>query len=381
MGVEARRARCGRTVAAVVGIVVTAATLAACAPPPRAAHGPDPDAAPAADEPRYLGPGPDAVGVTTLDLGDRKVDVWYPAEAVDGPDAVDQAEAEFAPELRALLPAGLSLTVDLHGHRDAPPVGTAHPLVLFAHGIFSWRDQSAALLAHLASWGFVVASPDLPEYGLSALSFPGVPFFGDSEAAMDRVVARLRAEEAGTGLLAGRIDLDEIAVTGHSLGGALATLYASRPFVRAYVPLASALVPPQAGGGSAKPAMWIRATTDQTHADVLLPLAEAAATGPTAVVSIRGGGHVGPFATELCDAGGVGVIGLLASHGIFLPEQLAVVADDGCHDPSRQAQAAIVAHFLTAELRWQLGLDPEPVGLGSGVVAHLPAAATYTHTP
>jgi hypothetical protein len=45
------------------------------------------------------------------------------------------------------------------------------------------------------------------------------------------------------------------------------------------------------------------------------------------------------------------------------------------------AEAEVVDHFVTAELRWRLGLDPQPVGLGAGVVANLPTAATYTHNP
>jgi dienelactone hydrolase len=363
---------------AAVAVLTASLALVACAPAPPPT-GPDPDLAPAASDPRYLGPGPSDVGVTTLDLGDRNVDVWYPAEPTPGPTATDQAELIFAPAIRRLLPPGLALTVDLHGHRDAAPAGGDHPLVLFAHGIFSWRDQSASLLAHLASWGFVVAAPDLPEYGLSALGFPGVAFFGDAQAAMDRVVDRLRDEDAGSGLLAGQVDLDRIAVTGHSLGGALASLYSARPFVRTFVPLAAALIPPPAG--RSKPAMWIHASLDATHADALVPTAAASMTGPRAVVTIRGGGHVGPFAPDLCDAGGVGIIPLLAQHGVFLPPELAVVADDGCSDPAQSGQAAIVAHFLTAHLRWRLGLDPEPVGLGAGVVAHLPAAVTSTHAP
>jgi len=329
--------------------------------------------------------GPDPVGITTLQLSDRKVDVWYPAQPTAGPTDTDDLANVLPPSLAPLIPAALHLKLDLHGHRDAAPSGGDHPLVLFAHGIFSWRDQSASLMAHLASWGFVVASPDFPEYGLAALQGTGVPFLGDAEAAMDRVVDRLRAENAGDGLLSAQMNFDEVAVTGHSLGGLMATLYASRPFIKAYIPLASALVPasyePDAThGGATKAAMWIRATTDATHADVFLPSAADDSLGPRAVVSIIGGGHVGPF-SDLCDAGGIGVIPALAYAGIYLPDQLAVVADDGCSDPNRAAEAEVVGHFVTAELRWRLGLDPQPVGLGVGVLATLPAAVTYTHNP
>jgi dienelactone hydrolase len=368
-----------------IGSAVMAFALAAACAPVAPPPGPNPDTAPAASDPRYLADGPDAVGITTLQLADRKVDVWYPAQPTAGPTATDDLVNILPANLAPLVPASLHLQLDLHGHRDATPLGDDHPLVLFAHGIFSWRDQSASLLAHLASWGFVVASPDFPEYGLAALSGTGVPFLGDAEAAMDRVVARLRSENTGAGLLAGQMNFDEVAVTGHSLGGLLATLYASRPFIKAYIPLASALVPASeepdaAHGGTTKAAMWIRATTDATHADLFLPGAADDSLGPRAVVSIIGGGHVGPF-SDLCDAGGVGVIPALASAGIYLPEQLAVVADDGCGDPNQANEAKVVGHFVTAELRWRLGLDPQPVGLGTGVLAHLPAAATYTHAP
>jgi hypothetical protein len=41
----------------------------------------------------------------------------------------------------------------------------------------------------------------------------------------------------------------------------------------------------------------------------------------------------------------------------------------------------VVHHFVTAELRFRAGLDPEPVGLGSAVVSQFAVAPTYEHNP
>ena len=56
------------------------------------------------------------------------------------------------------------------------PVSTdgPFPVVLFSHGASSFRLQSTALTTHLASWGFVVVSPDYFERGLQSL-LGGVP--------------------------------------------------------------------------------------------------------------------------------------------------------------------------------------------------------------
>jgi predicted dienelactone hydrolase len=76
-----------------------------------------------------------AVGVATVDAVDTTRDrtftteIWYPA---------------FAPG------------------RDARFLPRGYPLILVAHGICGSRLNYEYLATHLASWGFVVAAPDLP---------------------------------------------------------------------------------------------------------------------------------------------------------------------------------------------------------------------------
>ena len=62
------------------------------------------------------------------------------------------------------------------GSPGLPAAEGRFPLVLFSHGFASFRTQSSFLTTHLASWGFVVISPDYIERGLGGLSAsPGVP--------------------------------------------------------------------------------------------------------------------------------------------------------------------------------------------------------------
>ena len=57
---------------------------AACVPaPPQPATGVNPNSAPRAGEAAYAQHGPFEVGVTTLQMSDRKVEVWYPVNPQD----------------------------------------------------------------------------------------------------------------------------------------------------------------------------------------------------------------------------------------------------------------------------------------------------------
>jgi len=181
--------------------------------------------------------GPFGVGVTTLDLVDRgrptepngdvpghperalKVEVWYPA-----------APSAPAPEAR-------DVPVDVSGG--------PYPLIVFAHGLGSFRRQSASYTQHLASHGYVVAAPDFP---LSNLATPGgarlaavVNQPGDVSFVIESLLAR--REDDGDAF-ASAIDPNAIGVTGHSLGGLTSLLTVYGPFRDPRVRAAVAISPP-----------------------------------------------------------------------------------------------------------------------------------------
>ena len=110
----------------------------------------------------YRDVGPYEAGVTTLTLADRMVEVWYPVNRGDvaGLDPVPYfIRDELSGELDSLLPDDVNPPFPTAAFRDARASGSGpFPLVMFAHGSASYRNQSTFLTTHLASWGFVVAS-------------------------------------------------------------------------------------------------------------------------------------------------------------------------------------------------------------------------------
>lgn len=176
-----------------------------------------------APEPLELAPyderGPFAVGFRTLDapaVGDAPaltVKVWYPAAA--GTPAED--EIEYAVELKQADWQGIESPV-VRGHAVADaPVRTDHgarPVVVFSHGYSLNPEWYAELVEHYASKGFVVLAPEHVETDwLEA---------GAATFARPRAVTRtldLATSLTDAGPFAGGIDLERVAVVGHSFGG------------------------------------------------------------------------------------------------------------------------------------------------------------------
>lgn len=186
--------------------------------------------------------GPFGVGVRTIELTDPgrqrsfSVDVWYP---VDPQQVGGSAANRYALELPLIGPI---FEVETPARRDATPATSSgpFPLVLFSHGYGGIRFQSYFLTEHLASHGFVVASPDHP--GNRLIDFQNL---GNEEATLQSVIDRpldvLLVKEA---LLSGAvssivIDRSRIATTGHSIGAWTALEVARRdPEIRVMFPMA-----------------------------------------------------------------------------------------------------------------------------------------------
>ena len=134
-----------------------------------------------------------------------------------------------------VVAVGGDLTTHLAYPREATcgaGIAAPYPAVAFAHGfsMFGLSNGAQDNLGsgeHLASWGYVVALPELPDD------------FEARTAAMQQVLSYLEAEATSEGsFLYRRVDTDRLAAAGHSLGGATALALASRdPRIRAVVAL------------------------------------------------------------------------------------------------------------------------------------------------
>jgi predicted dienelactone hydrolase len=199
-------------------------------------------------------PGTFPVGVRTLELADPSrmnaqgtgprpitVELWYPSTA----DAIAGHE-RYVVNLFGLDVARTPT------YRDVARAAGPFPVVLFSHGNGGIRFQSIFLAAHLASHGWVVASPDhhgntfldLGSGIVDAQSAANRPL--DMKFLLDELLAR---NAAGSGdFLEGALDASRIGMSGHSFGGfttlALAAGANADPRLGAFMPLAPASIFP-----------------------------------------------------------------------------------------------------------------------------------------
>jgi predicted dienelactone hydrolase len=201
-------------------------------------------------------PGTFPVGVQTLELADPSrtnvqgdgprpvtVELWYPSTA----DAIAGHERYVV----NLFGFDVARTPT---YRDVARAAGPFPVVLFSHGNGGIRFQSIFLAAHLASHGWVVASPDhhgntFLDIGagvIDAQSAVNRPL--DMQFLLDELLAR---GAAGSGdFFEGALDATRIGMSGHSFGGyttlALAAGAGADPRFGAFMPLApGSMFPPE----------------------------------------------------------------------------------------------------------------------------------------
>jgi dienelactone hydrolase len=391
--------------ALIAGVMAVVGLTGACTAPPPAPPDPhtggvNPDEAPAAGEARYATAGPYAAGVLTVEIQPgRRMEVWYPAppEAAEGATPDTYFIRDFlAPELQGLLSptANPPFTTDAYRGLRVAPDGP-YPLVLFSHGFMSYRLQSTSLTTHLASWGFVVISPDYFERGLRGLG--SVPPAAPRSADQVVELALAAVEDLNeTGPLAGAIDTSRLFPVGHSAGGSQSTSMAgTRTDVQSWISMSSGInltpslfnldpkVPP-ALSNPEKDVLWITGRNDNiARLDGVLTAYRYTA-GEKKLVVIPGAGHNNAMA-DICEIGRAqgGLIALAESGGLPLPDFVKQLARDGCVSPPNLLGPEVwpvVRHFVTAELRYRSGLDPQPVGLGTEVTSQFGSVVpTYEH--
>ncbi len=161
------------------------------------------------DAPTYAQRGPYAVGTRDLSIEDEarplEVTVWYPTQGPDTPYAYPYSSLGLAGQ--ALLDAPILVQEQ------------KYPLVVFSHGSGGYRLQSLYLTEHLASYGFVVIAADhagntfLDETNLENLSFS----FAQRPLDVLRQVEFMTLNNST--LFSDMVDVENIAVIGHSFGG------------------------------------------------------------------------------------------------------------------------------------------------------------------
>jgi dienelactone hydrolase len=335
------------------------------------------------DHPTFAEAGPYEVGVTTLELDDREVEVWYPADrgAVVGRQPDTYFIRDFtSPTVQALIPPDINPPFVTDAYRDVRAARRRpFPVVLFSHGAVSFRMQSTFLTTHLASWGFVVASPDFLERGLQSFLGPQPPIPKSSVQVLDETVARLEGEHVRRGgRLQGRLDLGTVLPIGHSAGGFASSQYVAANGAPAWSAMASPAADPTGPGSSG---LWMAGADDQVAELERVVTAFDAARGPKRLVVIEGAGHNNAF-SDICEIGasGGGVIALAREAGLPIPDDLARLGEDGCLDPNLPSEQVwpVARHFVTAHLRFQAGISSVPWGLGDGVADRFEAPVSYT---
>jgi fermentation-respiration switch protein FrsA (DUF1100 family) len=251
--------------------------------------------------------------------------------------------------------------------------------VLFSHGVQSYRMQSTFLTTHLASWGFVVASPDFLERGLQSFlgTPPAVP--KSSVQVLEETIAKLESENTRpASLLRRKIDTTKFLPIGHSAGGgASSRLIVSDPTIPAWASLAAGARGSTTPGSSG---IWIAGENDQVATLPGVRAAFEAAPGPKRLVVIPGAGHNNAF-SDICEIGasGGGVIGLAREAGLPIPDSLARLGEDGCLEPNLPSPEVwpVVRHFVTAHLRFQAGISQIPWGLDDDVADRFAVPVEY----
>lgn len=182
----------------------------------------------------YAAPGRHAVGYrdfATVGAQEQPLTLraWYPAQPADEPAATITYTAtnKFGEEITP----GEQITSVGRALADAEPEPTdePYPLVVFSHGFSLSPIVYSTLVEHFASRGFVVLAPEHNE------GFDGsLPAFW--EELIDRPVDISRTIDEAERLtepgapLAGMIDMDNVAVVGHSYGGYTALAAAGARF-------------------------------------------------------------------------------------------------------------------------------------------------------
>ena len=338
-----------------------------------------------ADYKKYSVPGPYKVGTAQFtDNGDRVV-IWYPATLPAGAPPAPYTyhlRAWLPTAIQAIIPASLNDTVTEAAYANVPAASGTFPIVLFSHGYGGYPEQSTFLTAHLASWGFIVVAPDQTARDLSAAVLGTKYTPADATKDVDQQLAALswvKAQGSTAGsVLDGHVNVNEVGIVGHSAGGltAIATAEAY-PGIKTAVALAGVPTTPPT---RSFPILLMSGSSDKVVPTAGIQKFYNQLMAPKAFVIIKGTGH--NVFDDVCTIahGQGGVAAAARALKLPVPPALLALATDGCKAPDLYPPAAypLINQSVTSELRYALGYDSSPIGLGPGLeTAYAPVTATF----
>ena len=188
------------------------------------------------------------------DVREIMVQAWYPSEDLNSIDPnpymdfmkLRSKTLASAGRIPAFLPSHLDM-ISTNTRNDADCSGklAKYPVFIFSHGITGSRHLHQILFEHLASKGYVVFAPD-HSFDANLTVFPDgkvanyrSEITGHPDSILIRekqintrafdigfIIDQIRKIETGIidSKLSGRLDLDRVALGGHSYGGATAIL-------------------------------------------------------------------------------------------------------------------------------------------------------------
>lgn len=308
---------------------------------------------------RFLARGPWAVGVRTLHLDDRPVEVWYPVE----PTAVEGQSSEIfdsinviSEVLRPFIPGDLGGEVDTGTYRDAPPAteGGPFPTAAYSHGSPGYRQAATFLTSHLASHGVVTIAVEHLGRSLSTLLTP----LAGADTPEDDVADLLDAldlvgSDPGLGSV---VDTSRMVIIGHSAGARTAALATADDRVVGVALLAG--VPQELATN--RPALMVAFENDAVI-DPAGIWSLHQSLDNSVFVNIAGTGHAAPI--DACpliqDRGG------LTELREALGEAIVRSGEDGCLPEDTDARAVhdLLRIYVTGFVYEALGLSEGPVNL------------------
>lgn len=334
-------------------------------------------------DPDYAKAGPWAVGAKTFSVDKLRVEVWYPAK---WQSEKDQTSARY--DVRLQLPEGEQTKIPddkapiqiCNCYRDLPldKERGPYPVVIFLHGTAGFRTQSLQHVTHWASRGFVVFAADHP--GLMLGDLLQLKFGAKQADDAKAILAALRSPSGDMAFLQGAVDLERVAVSGHSAGGSALADLGKEAGIQVLIPMA-------AGGTKAGEALKSTLILGGDQDAIVPPKRQqdgyTSSPKTKRLVLLEKAGHLA--FSDLCEVGKEqgGLIKLAREYKVKIPDGfdqlIETLATDGCKEGQLPAaQGWPIIHFASsAVLEETLHCDPTASTALQGLQTRYSAVKEY----